>query len=227
MFSALLSAYTALLARLSGQKDFVIGMHSAGHSMVDGRDLVGHCINLLPLRSECNPDLTFLEHASACRKGVFDACEHQFYPYSKLVKDLNLPRDPSRLTLVEVVFNLDQTVSSPKLFGFAVEVDAIPSGYTKWDLSWNVLDTGKDLAVRCDYNRDLFSAETIQRWLEEYELILNIVARQPQKNLSSVMEEVELRSRRKHDQRIRTLKAANLERLKNFKKRPAVAAVTV
>ena len=227
MFNVLISAYTALLAHLSGQKDVVVGMHSAGHSLVDGRDLVGHCINLLPLRSECDPGQSFLEHATSCRREVFSACEYQLYPYSKLAKDLNLPRDPSRLTLVEVVFNLDQTVSSAQLFGFEVEVDAIPPRYTKWDLSWNVVDTGKGLAVRCDYNRDLFSAEKVERWLEYYELILNAVTTQPHKKLSALMEEVELRLRRKDDQRIRSLKAANLERLKNLKKRNAAVAVTV
>jgi acyl transferase domain-containing protein/acetylornithine/succinyldiaminopimelate/putrescine aminotransferase len=227
MFNVLISAYTALLAHLSGQKDVVVGMHSAGHSLVDGRDLVGHCINLLPLRSECDSGQSFLEHATSCRREVFSACEYQLYPYSKLAKDLNLPRDPSRLTLVEVVFNLDQTVSSAQLFGFEVEVDAIPSGYTKWDLSWNVVDTGKDMAVRCDYNRDLFSAEKVERWLAYYELILNAVTTQPNKKLSALMEEVELRLRRKDDQRIRSLKAANQERLKNLKKRNAAVAVTV
>ena len=55
MFVTLLSAFATLLHRLSGQSDLVIGVPSAGQTLVGCDELVGHCLNFLPLRIECRP----------------------------------------------------------------------------------------------------------------------------------------------------------------------------
>ena len=48
--NVLLAGFSAFIHRLTGQDDIVIGLPAAGQS-IDGRDhLVGHCVNLLPLR---------------------------------------------------------------------------------------------------------------------------------------------------------------------------------
>ena len=50
LFVTLLSAYVALLGRLTGQSDLVIGVPMAGQREIAGESFVGHAVNFLPLR---------------------------------------------------------------------------------------------------------------------------------------------------------------------------------
>ena len=224
LFSTLLSAYTLLLSRVSRREELVVGIHSAGHMLVDGSDLVGHCINLVPLRSHANPEISFLEHIGANKKQMLDAYAHQLYPYSKLAKDLKLRRDPSRLTLVEAVFNLDSSAQGFKIFGLDAAADTVPTGYSKWDLSFDVCDTGNDIQVRCEYNRDLFNGETIDQWLRQYESILAVAVERPSANLLSLNQQVDLSVRKAREKSMNSLKAANLEKLRNTRRATALTA---
>ena len=102
LFMMLLAAFNLLLHRLTGQDDLVVGIHSAGQSSLAGAgNLIGHCISLLPLRSQIARDQTFEDYLSALRSQMLDAFEHQSYPFSKLIKQLQRQRDPSRSPLIE------------------------------------------------------------------------------------------------------------------------------
>ncbi len=51
LFVTLLGTYAALLARLTGQSDLVIGVPMAGQREIAGRSYVGHAVNFLPVTS--------------------------------------------------------------------------------------------------------------------------------------------------------------------------------
>src|SRR6202043_2907652 len=50
LFVTLLAGFQILLSRLSGQDDIVVGVPTAGQSLLDDAVLVGHCVNFIPLR---------------------------------------------------------------------------------------------------------------------------------------------------------------------------------
>src|SRR5262249_39299347 len=108
LFTTMLAAWSALLARLSGQEDLVVGIPAAGQSVGGHDHLVGHCVNMLPLRSRVAPDKPFTELLGTLRTTMLDAYDHQEYTFGTLLRKLPLPRDPSRLPLVSVVFNVDR-----------------------------------------------------------------------------------------------------------------------
>src|SRR5581483_8783620 len=56
LFSCLLTAFGALLYRLTSQQDIVIGIPFAGQSVLFNSDLVGHCVNFLPIRTKWRDD---------------------------------------------------------------------------------------------------------------------------------------------------------------------------
>ena len=185
LFMTLLAGFQALLHRLTGQDDIVIGVAAAGQLAVQGTTLVGYCINMLPLRSKLNGDSTFAEYMSSVRKNLLDAHDHQNFLASRLLKQLNLKRDPSRLPIFTVVFNLDQ--SQPiSFFDLQVEVNLNPNGSSKFDLFFNVTDTPTGLLVDCEYNPDLFEQHTIKRWTEYYQTLLSGVAANPESRSSEL-----------------------------------------
>ena len=52
LFATLLAGFDALLARLTGQDDLVVGIPAAGQAAAGLEGLVGHCVSMLPLRPD-------------------------------------------------------------------------------------------------------------------------------------------------------------------------------
>jgi len=172
LFVTLLAAYELLMCRLANQDDVVVGIPAAGQSLLDGASLVGHCVNFLALRSQIHKDLTFAGFVKQVKKSVLDAYEHQNYTYGTLVRKLGIPRDPSRLPLIEVQFNLERIGSAMKLPGLRAEVDPNPKAFVNFDLFLNVVESDQGLTLDCDYNSDLFDESTIARWISHFKTLL-------------------------------------------------------
>lgn len=172
LFVTLLAAYQLLLCRLSNQEDVVVGIPTAGQALLEGAPLVGHCVNFLALRAHINKDLVFSEFVKQIKKSVLDAYEHQNYTYGTLVRKLGIPRDPSRLPLIEVQFNLERIGSAMKIPGLRAEIDPNPKAFVNFDLFLNVVESDQGLTLDCDYNSDLFDESTIRRWISHYQTLL-------------------------------------------------------
>jgi amino acid adenylation domain-containing protein len=223
VFMTLLAGFQLLLHRLSGQDDLAVGIISAGQASVGGEYLVGHCTNLLPLRSRLGADTTFAAYLASVKKTLWDAYEHQNYPFGTLIKKLNLVWDPSRSPLVTVVFNLDRTVSAPGSgSGFeGLEVAAVSnrSSSAKFDIVWNVNEVDGRFFLGCEYNTDLFRGQTIRRWIKYYEAILQHVAARPELTpdaFAEIFSEVNSQQQAASQSK---LKEARLERFKSAKRK--------
>ena len=174
LFATLLGGFAGVLSRLTGQDDLVIGIPAAGQS-VDGLDqLVGHCVNLLPLRFALTPTQTFTEVLGQAQATLLDAIEHQRYTFGTLLKTLQVERDPSRLPLVSVMFNIDQALDQEKTGfpGLVLGFESNARSHESFELSINAVQVEGTLRLECQYNRDLFDEATIRRWLAAYEQLL-------------------------------------------------------
>jgi amino acid adenylation domain-containing protein len=177
LFVTLLAGFQVLLSRLSGQDDIVVGIPTAGQSLVDDAILVGHCVNFIPLRGSLKGNPTASEFLSQMKQTLLAGYEHQNYTYGRLVRKLQLQRDPSRLPLTEVQFNLERVGEGLEFDGFTAEVDPNPKSFVNFDIFLNVVESKDGLTIDCDYNTGLFDEATIARWLNHYEtLLLGMVA---------------------------------------------------
>jgi len=172
MFVTLLAAYKALLFRLSGQEDIVVGMPTAGQAITGMDTLVGHCVNLLPVRSILDADMTVAEQIKQLRADVLDAYEHQECTFGSIVRMVPIDRDPSRLPLVEVIFNLNRDRAMLDFEGLTAHFHENPRRAVNFDLFFNIYEGESGLTVDLDYNTDLFDAATVERWIRHYENIL-------------------------------------------------------
>lgn len=185
LFVNLLSVFATLLHRFSGQDDLVIGVPSAGQTSTGYDALVGHCLNFLPLRVHCTDDLSFGEFASKVSHTIVDAYEHQSYTFGSLVRALKLPRDTSRLPLVSVMFNIDNSGFDHLHFdGLSFRVLTNAKQFVNFDLFFNLVQSEKNLEIECEYNTDLYDASTIRRWLASFELLIESILSSNEKPLS-------------------------------------------
>ncbi len=197
LYTVLLTAFEVLLARYSGQEDFVIGSPFAGRSRSEFERVVGCFMNMLPLRANLAGKPTFRELLRRTSTTVLEALQHQDYPFPLLVERLNLPRDPSRTPLVQVSFTLEkahrpvglgcwsfflpQTEVHLNVGGLHAEPYPLQQRTCQMDLEM-VLEEGADaLYGMLRYNTDLFEEATIVRLIDHYRLLLISALNDPQK----------------------------------------------
>jgi amino acid adenylation domain-containing protein len=181
-----MAALKTLLYRLTGQTDLVIGLGAAGQPMTSNSCLVGHCVNLLPVRTRFEPEAGFEENLGAVRKSVLDAYDHQQATLGGILQHLKAPRTPGRVPLVEVIFNVDRDPGAAAFDGLSLSCQRNPKRALHFDLFFNLVDGSSGLTVECDYNTDLFDAATIDRWLGHYETVLRTIATDPARTVAKV-----------------------------------------
>ena len=188
LFATLLAGFSTLLHRLSGQDDIVVGVPSAGQAESGRPGLVGHCVNMLPIRLRPTGSREFAAYLGDVRTDTLDAFDHQRLGFGRVVEKLRIARDPSRTPLVSVLFNVDRSLpsSSMPFDGIEAELVSIPRAFENFDLFLNAIETDAGMVLECQYNSDLFDRSTIQRWLESFELLLSGIAAAPATSLAAL-----------------------------------------
>lgn len=184
----LLAAFEVLLHRLTGQEDLVVGIPTAGQSVAGKKNLVGHGVHLLPLRNSISGDLSFLSHLKNVKTAMLDSYDHQQLTFGSLLRLLPIARDASRLPLVSVQFNIDPGIDGAKLDfrGLEVELFSNPRNFENFELFLNAVDDGRKVVLECQFNTDLFSAETVLSRLQSLEVILAGAAANPESRIADL-----------------------------------------
>jgi iturin family lipopeptide synthetase A len=183
MLMLLMAAYKVLLHRLSGQDDIVVGIASAGQLSVGEKNIVGYCLNMLPLRSRVGESTTFAEHLSAVRRGMLHGYEHQSYSFGRLIDKLGLRGDPGRPPLFTAAFDFERGGAGAQFHDLTLDVLPKPSVSARFDIHTVVTEAEDGLLVQCNYNTDLFDEETVRRWLGHYETLLQGIVADPRQSV--------------------------------------------
>ena len=174
LFSLMLSAFALLVARMAGQDDVVIGIPSAGQPASGKLAMVGHCANTLPMRLALNRTETFSTFLKRANNDLIDAVEHRDYTLSTLLQQLAIARDPSRVPLAPVLFNIDQSLDgeSAAFPGTRIECHGVARVSDNFELSLNAVQTPTGLRLECQYATSLLQSATVRRWLRAYRSLL-------------------------------------------------------
>jgi glutamate-1-semialdehyde aminotransferase/acyl carrier protein len=187
-FMVMLTAYSILLHRLSGQDDLIIGVPFDSPFRMEEKDrnLFANTTNMIPLRSLLYEGSSFIDHLQQIKNLVIEASEHQDYFFGNLIGKLGLPRDPSRSPFFNVTFNLESGELQQTLPGLEIKLETegvpyrSPLGTAMYELYLNAAErkTG-EIFVQCDHNADLIAPETLQRWLQHYRTLLQGIVADP------------------------------------------------
>ncbi|MCX7361804.1 MAG: amino acid adenylation domain-containing protein [Alphaproteobacteria bacterium] len=186
LFAMLFTALQAVMGRLSGASDIVMGVPVAGQSVDDEPDLVGHCVQTLPLRAPLAWEAPFGSHVRAVAQRLLDSFDHPKCTYGTLVRALRLPRAANRLPLTEIQFNLERMGDNLDFGGPTVEVVPNAKAAVNFDIFVNVIESAAGLRIDCDYNSDLYDEATIARWLAHYRRLLDAICDAPQTQVAAL-----------------------------------------
>lgn len=187
LVSSLLAGFEIFLHRLTGKEDVIVGLPSAGQSAAGRIQLVGHCVNLLPLRSKLEPSTTFNSYLKQRKSELFDAYENQQLSFGHLLQRLSLARDASRVPLVPVVFNIDLGMTDGVDFsGLTFELISNPREYETFEIFLNASGTADGLVFEWSYNSALFKPETIEEMMASFESLLRKLTETPNEAISQI-----------------------------------------
>ncbi len=185
LFMMLMSVYTTLLHRLTGQDDIVVGIPVLGRPE-GGDKLVGYCTHLLPIMSSFDKRQSFSAYLKVMRSTLLDAYEHQDYPFANLINKLNIARNANQTPLVSALFNLDRPVAIPPMFNLETSWFSQPISFIAFDIVFNITEISDELVVDCDYDTDVLDKATIERWLEHFQTLLKGVVVNSEQQVSQL-----------------------------------------
>jgi FkbH-like protein len=169
LFMILLATFSALLHRVSGEDDLVIGCPVAGRPRPELQELVGFFAYPLPLRLDLAGAPTFRELLARVRGRVLAALLHQEAPFARVVAAARRAgRSGRQAPPFRVMLSLlDRPLRAFGLPGGLRMTAGIPAlAATDFDLFLTLVRSGEGLSGLLQYNRSLFTAETARLWVE-------------------------------------------------------------
>ena len=180
--TTLIAAFEVFLYKETGQNDLVLGLTSSRRANYDMMQMIGHSVNLLPLRSKIDSKIGFIDYLIQRNTQLFDAYEHQSISFGHVLRKLSVPRDASRVPLVPVIINiqLDDVLENKNSF-FDLTTDIIynENNYRTFEIEIQVFMSNEGPCFRWRYNTTLFRPETIERMMASFKEVLNSIVANP------------------------------------------------
>ena len=187
LFMVLLTAFKALLGRVTGQTDLVVGVPIAGRTRLELSGLIGCFTNTLVLRTDASGDPTLRELLGRVRNVALGGYAHQELPFERLVRELQPERRLGQHPLFQVLFNyLDFPPESVDLPGIEVEEIEVPSETALVDLGVDIRRTGRTLTCSFTCNAGRFEASTVAHLTQAYLASLETFATDPECRISGL-----------------------------------------
>ncbi|MEM7356550.1 MAG: condensation domain-containing protein, partial [Acidobacteriota bacterium] len=183
LFMTLVAAFSTLLARLSRQRDVLLGTPIANRLDEATESMIGFFVNTLVLRVELDEGLPFSELLAQVRTLAFDVFAHQLVPFEKLVEALQPERHLDHTPFFQVSLALHHAGEPPALGDLEVDITGVETGLAKFDLTLLFEQTTAGLFGLAEYRTALFDPTTIQRWLRQLRHLLSAAVRDPEYDL--------------------------------------------
>ncbi|MEV4544500.1 non-ribosomal peptide synthetase [Micromonospora echinaurantiaca] len=171
-YMVLLAAFTALLSRISGDEDVVVGVSTAGRDNPELTRLIGMFVNPVALRCDLAGDPSFAELLVRVRDRLVDAMEHGGTPFQRIVEAIDPQRDPSVQPVFQTALNYIPDSG----------LDPAPLGTTKDDLAFDIT-TGTS---RLLYRTALFDRATAETVVARYVRLLTAAVADPAQRVSAL-----------------------------------------
>jgi len=207
LYTVLLGAFAAMLAKYSGQTEVIVGTPAAGREHADTHSMIGMFVNTLALRTKPERDKTVQTYIAELHNHVVDALSRQTYPFEELVEGLKAERDRNRNPLFDVMFilqNMDRAVMEAD--GVAFGEMSFDSGTSKFDLTLEAVEREAEIELQLEYATDLFYEETARRMAESYTLLVQEMCRSQDRTIG----ELELMSESEREQLLALLAGGSM-----------------
>lgn len=182
-----LSAAMILLSKYSRQEDIAIGTLVSGRTHKDVADTAGMFANTIVMRGKPTSDKNYKQFLSEIKNTCLQAYDNQEYPYEELVDILDVKRDMARNPLFDVLLVLqNQNFEKINLDGAETEFIENVVPISKFDLKFDIAESGSTYRVQMEYCTALFKPESIQNMLRQYVNVLEQIIANSDVHISDI-----------------------------------------
>lgn len=174
LFILFLSAYYALLNRITSDEDIIVGTIIAGRDEKEHENIIGLLMNSLCIRINFDGIDTFKQLLDSVKTKSYLAFRNSRYPFDLLVSKVNPERDLSRSPIFSTVFQFYESIPNEN------------ENVSQFDLSVLCKEIDSEIEVRFEYNSNIFKTESIERLWNYYRNILEQVQENPHRKISEI-----------------------------------------
>ena len=192
MFVVVHAAVALTLHRLGADSDMVLSSPTAGRPDAAVMSTVGYLINTVAVRHRLQPMWTPREFLSATRETVLGAVDHQLIPFDRVVAASRVGRVPGANPLCQVLLNFvteheqirDDTLQPAGLSHFERVGGVLKTVKADLELEFQVLNGV--LTGGVSYAAELYTPASIDRFVDVFTAVLDVMVHAPDKPLSAV-----------------------------------------
>ncbi|HZN18714.1 MAG TPA: amino acid adenylation domain-containing protein [Micromonosporaceae bacterium] len=187
LFPVVLSAYALLLSRLIGRDDVAFACPYAYRDHPSHEPVVGLFANAVQIRLRPVAGSTFAELVTAANGVLLDAMRYRPAYVVEICRELDPGWRPGTAPPVgNMIFAWNPGMPQLSLPGLVSRVLDQPLDCARRDLSVAVSQEGDALVGTVEYATDLFDESTVTGWCDQLVRILDAVATEPHRPLSSL-----------------------------------------
>jgi amino acid adenylation domain-containing protein len=231
LFMTLLAVFNVVLYHYTGQDDLVVGTDIANRNQIEVEHLIGFFVNQLVLRTDLSGNPPFLEVIRRVRKMSLEAYAHQDLPFERLVEALSPKRDLSHTPLFQVKLLLQNVPTQEPSLGqgqftslvqdlqatLTVKPVTFERGSSQFDLILKLSESDYGLFVWLEYRTDLFNADTMTRFLQQFEHVIRQVVALPDRQLDELEAVLAAADREEHAKQEQEFRQVSLQKLKRVR----------
>jgi amino acid adenylation domain-containing protein len=167
LYMTVVAGWAAVLARLSGQDDVVVGTPSVNRARPEVEELIGFFVNTLALRVDLSARPTVAELLAQVKTRSLEGQRNQDIPFEQVVERLRPARSLAYSPLFQVMFAWQETAGGAlELPGLTVDPAAYaPHVSAKFDLLLSLGEADGQLMGKVEYATSLFEQATVERWV--------------------------------------------------------------
>ena len=183
LYMFLLAAFKTLLHRYSGQSDVMVGGVSGARRRPEFQKLIGNFSNFFALRTHPAPEATFREYLAQVKDTVLGAMANGDVPLDQVIREVQPRRESARRPFFQVTFSMEPlSAEPPRPNWYVTQMDTV-TGYTKFDLYFEIDERPTGLFARFDYSTDLFDRSTMDRMASHWLTLLRAAIESPEAKL--------------------------------------------
>ncbi|WP_440974850.1 non-ribosomal peptide synthase/polyketide synthase [Pseudomonas koreensis] len=187
LFMTVMSAWSLLLSRLSGQTDVVIGSPVANRTRAEIEGLIGMFVNTLALRIDTSGAPNTAALLARVKARTLEAQTHQDLPFEQVVEIARPVRSLAHSPLFQTTLSWDSHVGpNLALDDLTLEGVAAPAQVAKFDLTLTLGEVNGVIRGSLEYATALFDQSTVQRYVGYLQRLLAAMVSDDQTVLEQV-----------------------------------------
>jgi hypothetical protein len=163
VFNIYFAVLKLLIYKYSMQKDLMIGVIIAGRDLIEVQPMVGCFVDILPIRSEIDEELTFDEF-------LRDSYGSFLESYEK--RDAYFGRGDS--PIYQLLFNYKETPESDDVFEeLEIHSHEVDNGFSRASMDFELIKSGEAVEGGISYRKGALDEEFVKGFINRYYMVLD------------------------------------------------------